>query len=54
MKPIEEQLAGFLLGLQRGSWSKSYNRQCLALWRAKYGDRVADRVTRIVAEKWKG
>lgn len=54
MKPIEEHLAGYLLGLQRGSWTKAYNRQCLELWRKQYGDRVADRVSKIVAEKWKG
>lgn len=54
MKPIEEHLAGFLLGLQRGPWSKAYNRKCLALWRERYGEQVAMRVERIVAAKWKG
>jgi hypothetical protein len=53
VKPIEEHLASFLLGLQRGPWSKNYNRQCLALWRERYGEQVAARTERLVAEGWK-
>lgn len=53
MKPIEQHLAGFLLSLQRGSWTKAYNLQCLALWKEKYGDQVVARVERLVKEKWK-
>lgn len=52
MKPIEQHLAGYLLSLQRGSWSKGYNRQCLALWKEKYGEQVAMRIERLVKEKW--
>lgn len=51
MKPIEQHLAGYLLSLQRGSWSKGYNRQCLALWKEKYGEQVAMRIERLVKEK---
>jgi hypothetical protein len=52
--PIEQHLAAYLLGLQRGSWTKAHNRECIALWREKYGDQVASKVERMVMAKWKG
>lgn len=52
MKPIEQHLSGFLLSLQRGPWTKAYNRQCLALWKEKYGEQVVMRIERLVKEKW--
>lgn len=52
MKPIEQTLAEYLLGLARGPWTKRYNQDCLAMWRERYGDLVATRVAKIVREKW--
>lgn len=43
---------GYLLSLQRGSWTKAYNRQCLDLWGKKYGEQVASKVERLVKDKW--
>lgn len=54
MKPLEEDLAEYLLSLQRGPWSKQYNRECLNLWRGLYGETIADRVASLVKKKWKG
>ena len=51
-KPIEQTLAEYLLNLSRGSWTKDYNRRCLAMWRETYGETVAARVEKIVREKW--
>ena len=51
-KPIEQTLAEYLLSLARGSWTREYNRRCLAMWRTTYGDLVADRVEKLVREKW--
>ena len=52
-KPIEQDLADYLLGLARGPWTARYNRDCLALWRQMYGNLIATRVEAIVREKWK-
>lgn len=52
-KSLEQDLADYLISLARGSWSKCYNRDCLAMWRAQYGDLIASRVEAIVKEKWK-
>jgi len=52
-KSIEEDLADYLLSLQRGGWTAAYNRACLKLWRETYGDRVAERVEAIVRQRWK-
>ena len=51
-KPLEQDLADYLLSLARGPWSQHYNRQCLVMWRKEYGDLIADRVEKIVVEKW--
>ena len=52
-KPIEEHLAEYLLGLQRGSWTPQYNRECVKLWREVYGDKVAERAESIAKSRWK-
>lgn len=52
MKPIEQTLAEYLLGLARGSWTRDYNRRCLASIRQTYGETVAGRVEKLVREKW--
>lgn len=52
-KSLVEELADYLLGLQRGQWSQQYNRECLALWRTTYGEKVAHQVEAIVRERWK-
>lgn len=52
MKTIEQHLAEYLLSLQRGPWTKAYNRQCLAIWKDRYGEQVTLRVERLVKEKW--
>lgn len=53
MKPLEQALSEYLLGLTRGDWTKGYNRACLALWEQRYGKTVADRVRKILTEKWR-
>ena len=52
-KPIEQTLAEYLLGLQRGPWTRRYNQDCVAMWRTTYGEMVAMRVEKIVRERWK-
>ena len=53
MKPIEEHLAEFLLGLHRGPEIGSYCRRCFTLWEQKYGKAIAARAEKIVRERWK-
>ena len=50
MKPIEEHLANYLLGLQRGPDIGRYFRSCLNLWEEKYGKLVAQRAEKILRE----
>lgn len=52
MKPLEEHLAAYLLSLQRGPWLKAYCRECVAIWRETYGDKVASKVEKLVRERW--
>lgn len=52
-KPLEEQLADYMINLARGSWTKDYNRRCLAMWRELHGEVVVARVEKIVRERWK-
>lgn len=52
-KALEETLADYLLNLARGDWTQRYNRECLTLWRATYGERVASKVEALVKEGWK-
>lgn len=51
--PLEQHLADYLLGLVRGSDTQRYNRECLAMWREKYGEQVVAKVEKLVKEKWK-
>lgn len=51
-KSLVEDLADYLLGLQRGPWSQQYNRACLELWRTTYGEKVALQVESVVKERW--
>jgi hypothetical protein len=53
MKTIEEHMAEYLLGLRRGPWTKQYNRECLAMWRASHGEQVTSKVEKLVKERWK-
>ena len=50
-KPLEETLAEYVLSLQPGPWMRPYFRSCLALWREKYGETVANRVLKIVRDR---
>ena len=52
MKPIEQTLAEYLLGLARGSWTRDYNRRCLAMISERYGATIAARVEKLVRERW--
>lgn len=52
MKSLEEHLAAYLLGLTRGPWLKAYCRECVAIWREKYGEAFAMRVEKIVRDRW--
>lgn len=52
MKPLEQHLAEYLLSLTRGPWMKYHIRKCMEMWREKYGDSVADKVEKIVRERW--
>ncbi|MFA7290926.1 MAG: hypothetical protein WC023_01635 [Rhodocyclaceae bacterium] len=52
-KPLEQHLAGYLLGLARGNWTLAYNRECLALWRECYGEQIAARAEKLVKAGWK-
>ncbi len=48
MKPIEEHLAEFILGMVRTSDWRRYVKECLALWEKEYGQRTAERVRSII------
>ena len=50
-KPLEEHLADFVLMMR--NHPLSYRRECLQLWREKYGDQVAMRVEKLVRDRWK-
>lgn len=52
MKSLEEHLAAYLLGLTRGPWLKPHVRECMALWRERYGEAFAMRVEKIVRDRW--
>lgn len=52
MKPLEEHLAAYLLSLSRGPWLKQHVRECMALWRERYGEAVTTKVKKIVRERW--
>lgn len=52
MKPLEEHLAAYLLSLTRGDWLKRHVRECMALWRERYGEAVTRKVEKIVRERW--
>lgn len=49
---LEQQLADYLLSLVKGSWSNQYNQECFAMWRERYGERIALRIEAIVKERW--
>jgi len=50
-KPLEEILAEYVLSLQQGPWMRPYFKECLELWREKYGETVANRVLKIVKDR---
>ena len=53
-RALEEELAEYLLSLAIGPWTKRYNRECLDLWRATYGERVASKVEAILLKEKRG
>lgn len=52
-KSLPEDLAEFLLGLQQGSWTRQYVRECLELWKTTYSEKVSKQVEAIVMERMK-
>lgn len=52
MKPLEDHLADYLLGLVKTSEIGSYCRSCFNLWSEKYGPLVAGKAEKIVRERW--
>ena len=48
MKPIEEHLAEFVLGMVRTNDWRRYVKECLALWEQTHGQRTAERVRSII------
>ena len=52
-KSIEEHMAEYLVGLTRGSWTRRYNQECLAMWGEVYGEGVRLKVEKLVKERWK-
>lgn len=52
MKSLEQHLAEYLLSLSRGPWLKQHVRECMAMWRQRYGEAFALRVEKIVRERW--
>jgi hypothetical protein len=54
MKPIEEHLAEYALGLYRGEWWRGYVEGCLAVWREAYGERVAERAKALINAGMRG
>lgn len=49
---LEEELADFLIRHHREEVYRSYRIRCLKFWREHYGDAVADKVEKIVRERW--
>lgn len=50
-KPLEQELADYLLSLAPGPWMPRYIQDCLAMWRKDYGERVASKVEAILLKK---
>lgn len=53
VKPLEEDLAEFLLGMRhRGTLSREYYRACFRLWAEIYGEMIAEKIRAKVKAGW--
>ena len=47
-RSLEEDLAEFVLGMQRGPGWRNYVQRCLAFWTEHYGAAVAEKVKSLI------
>lgn len=52
-KALEEHLAEFVLGMQRGPGWRSYVKSCLEFWAQHYGTKTAENVRSIINARMK-
>lgn len=52
-RPLEEDLAEFVLGMQRGPGWRAYVRECLVFWAQHYGEKTAEKAKSIINARMK-
>ena len=52
-RSLEEDLAEFVLGMQRGPGWRNYVQRCLAFWTEHYGAAVAEKVKSLINARTK-
>ena len=53
-RSLEEDLAEFVLGMQRGPGWRNYVNRCLEFWKEHYGEQVAEKVKSLINARMKG
>ena len=52
-RSLEEDLAEFVLGMQRGPGWRNYVQRCLVFWKEHYGEAVAEKVKSMINTRMK-
>ena len=52
-RSLEEDLAEFVLGMQRGPGWRNYVNRCLEFWKEHYGEPVAEKVKSLINTRMK-
>ncbi len=52
-RSLEEDLAEFVLGMQRGPGWLNYVNRCLEFWKGHYGEAVAEKVSSMINSRMK-
>ena len=52
-RSLEEDLAEFVLGMQRGPGWQNYVNRCLEFWKEHYGEPVAEKVKSLINARMK-
>ena len=53
-RSLEEDLAEFVLGMQRGPGWRNYVNRCLEFGKEHYGEQVAEKVRSLINARMKG
>lgn len=51
-KTLQRHCAEFILNHCRGEHYKHYRRECLELWKRRYGENFASEVEAIIRKEW--